>query len=94
MSNEKTTLYLNPQVKKNVQYYAIRDNLSLSQIVNEKLVEYLEDMIDSHEFQKAKRDNTDDYIPIEQAIKELGLSVDEIRSKALEKRAKTTQPDC
>lgn len=95
MSNEKTTIYLNPQIKKNVQYYAIQHNSSLSEIINDKLVEYLEDMIDVQEFDKAKRENKkEDFIPLNQAIKELGLSVNEIRSKALEKRAETTGEDC
>lgn len=94
MSNEKTTIYLDPKIKKNVQHYAIQNNSSLSEIINKKLIEYLEDMIDSHEFEKAKLENKDGYIPIEQAIRELGLSVDEIRSKALEKRSETADKNC
>lgn len=49
---DKTTLYLDPRVKKSAQYYALRDDRSLSDIVNEQLQEYIEDLADSAEVAK------------------------------------------
>lgn len=45
-TTEKTTIYLDPKVKKSVQYYALRDDSSLSQIINTQLEAYIEDMAD------------------------------------------------
>jgi predicted DNA-binding protein len=84
-SNEKTTIYLNPKIKKSVQYYALRDSSSLSAIINEKLYEYLEDMADIAALEEA-RNNGEDMLSIEQVIKELGLDSDKVRSKAQKKR--------
>ena len=47
ISSEKTTIYLDPKVKKSVQYYALRDDSSLSKIINDRLSDYLEDMADT-----------------------------------------------
>lgn len=80
-SSEKTTIYLNPKIKKSVQYYALRDDSSLSKIINTKLEEYLEDMADIAALEKTK--NTGEtFISLEQAAKELGFDIDEIRNKA------------
>jgi predicted DNA-binding protein len=89
-TNEKTTIYLNPKIKKSVQYYALRDASSLSAIINEKLFEYLEDMADIAALEEARKDG-EDFVSLEQAIKELGLNADEIRSKAQIERQKTTK---
>jgi predicted DNA-binding protein len=58
MSNlsEKTTIYLNPKTKKSVRYYAVRDDKSVSEIINEKLNEYLEDQEDIADAEKARND--------------------------------------
>ena len=61
--NEKTTIYLNPKIKKSVQYYALRDASSLSAIINEKLFEYLEDMTDIVALEEA-RDDVEDFVSI------------------------------
>lgn len=88
--NEKTTIYLNPKIKRSVQYYALRDSSSLSAIINEKLLEYLEDMADSAALEEARNDG-DEFVSIEEAIKELGLNIDEIRNQAQKERIKTTK---
>ncbi len=46
-ASEKTTVYLDSRVKRGVQYYALRDNSSLSKIINDRLIEYLEDEADA-----------------------------------------------
>lgn len=80
-TNEKTTIYLDPRIKKSVQYYALRDDSSLSQIINDRLYEYLEDMADIAALEEARNDG-EEPIPFEQAVKELGLDLDEIQRKA------------
>lgn len=87
-TNEKTTIYLDPKIKKSVQYYALRDDRSLSAIINERLFEYLEDMADTTALKEA-RDSNDIYEPFEKFVKDLGLDFDEIRSKAEVERQKT-----
>lgn len=56
MSNlsEKTTLYLNPYVKKFLQLKALQENRSMSDIVNDEFAELLEDLEDSYELSKRK----------------------------------------
>ena len=90
ISNEKTTVYLDPRVKKSVKYYAVRDERSLSDIINEKLFEYLEDMADLAALKEAKKDG-EEFIPFEQVLSELGLDLDEIQTTAQAERKKTTK---
>lgn len=68
-TTEKTTIYLDPQVKKGVQYYALRDNTSLSQIINTQLEEYIEDMTDVAEV--AKRMKHPEFVPWEEVKRQL-----------------------
>jgi hypothetical protein len=88
ISNEKTTLYIDPRIKRGVQFYALRDRRSLSAIVNEKLLEYLEEMADSAAIEMRKDEPT---IPFEDVVKGLGFSLDEIRSQAKKERPKRTK---
>lgn len=88
VSNKKTTIYLDPKIKKSVQYYALRDDRSLSALINERLVEYLEDMADITALQDA-RNSKDEFVMFEKFVEDLGLNVDEIRSKAQVERQKT-----
>jgi predicted DNA-binding protein len=87
--NEKTTIYLDPKIKKSVQYYALRDARSLSAIINDRLIEYLEDMADISALEET-RNSKDEYVPFEKFVQELGIDFDEIRSKAQIEHQKTT----
>ena len=84
-SNEKTTLYLDPRVKRNVQLYALRDRRSLSDIVNESLLVYLEGMADLAAVKEREGEPTESF---EHVVKELGFSLDEIRDTAKKERTK------
>jgi predicted transcriptional regulator len=86
--NEKTTIYLDPRIKKAAQYYALRDASSLSQIINEKLFEFLEDQADIAALTVAHAEEGD-FVSLDQVITELALDPDEIRSQAEAERAKT-----
>jgi len=88
ISNEKTTIYLDPKLKKSVQYYALRDDRSLSDIINQKLFEYLEDMADLAAIKDAKDEPT---VPFNQVLKELGLDLNEIRHRIKKERPKAAK---
>ncbi len=86
-TRERTTVYLDPKIKKSVQYYALRDDSSLSEIINERLFEYLEDMADIAAIEEARKE-PGDFIPLEQVVKELGFDIDEIRRHSEAERKK------
>ncbi len=81
VSNEKTTIYLDPKVKKSVRYYAVRDDKSLSQIINDQLFEYLEDQEDIAAAEVARSDG-EQPVSFEDALKDMGISLDEIQTRA------------
>jgi hypothetical protein len=43
---QRTTVYLNPYVKKYLQHEAVEQNKSISELINEQLAELLEDAED------------------------------------------------
>lgn len=79
-TNEKTTIYLDPKVKKSVRYYALRDSRSLSDIINQKLHEYLEDMADAAALDEARK-HPEEYVSFEHVVEELGLNLHEVHDK-------------
>ncbi len=44
---ERTTVYLNPYVKKYLQHEAVEQNKSISELINDQLTELLEDAEDA-----------------------------------------------
>ncbi|HEX9153247.1 MAG TPA: hypothetical protein VF809_00320 [Candidatus Saccharimonadales bacterium] len=88
ITNEKTTLYIDPRIKRGVQFYALRDKRSLSDIVNEKLFEYLEDMADCAVIEARKGEPT---TPFEEVAKGFGFTLDDVRDQIQEKRAKRAE---
>lgn len=79
MSNlsEKTTIYLNPTVKKFLQHKAVAENRSLSDIVNEQFSDMLEDLSDIKETEKRRSEET---VSFEKVLQELGLTYDQLRN--------------
>lgn len=79
MSNsptEKTTLYLQPGVKKFLQHKAIEEDSSMSEIVNDMI----EDMLDSVWLAKNKETIlAEGTISSEEMMKQLGLSYEDLR---------------
>ncbi len=53
---EKTTIYLNPYVKKFLKLKAANENSTLSKIINEEFADLLEDMEDAYELAQCKTD--------------------------------------
>lgn len=80
MSNsttEKTTLYLQPAVKKYLQHKAIEDDMSMSEIVNVMV----EDMLDSIWLAKhGKELHSQPTVSFEEALAEAGLTYDDLRN--------------
>lgn len=78
MSNlsQKTTIYLEPSVKKFLQHKAIAESRSLSEVINEQFADMLEDLLDIKEIEKRRGEQA---IPFEEALKELGLTYDQLR---------------
>ena len=79
--NEKTTVYLNPRIKRGTQYYALLDDSSLSEIINATLADYLEDQADIRAAREALADD-EAAISFSQAAKELGFNAHDIRRTA------------
>lgn len=79
MSNlsEKTTIYLNPTVKKFLQHKAVAENRSLSDIVNEQFSDMLEDLNDIKETEKRRSEET---VSFEKVLQDLGLTYDQLRN--------------
>lgn len=79
MSNlsEKTTIYLNPTVKKFLQHKAVAENRSLSDIVNEQFSDMLEDLSDIKETEKRRSEET---VSFEKVLQDLGLTYDQLRN--------------
>lgn len=79
--SEKTTIYLEPSVKKSVQYYAVRDDKSLSKIINDRLSEYLETQEDIANAEKARCDG-DQIVSFEEVLNDLGIDINALQDRA------------
>lgn len=81
MSNlsEKTTIYLDPFVKKFLQHKVIAESRSLSGVVNDQFADMLEDLNDIKAIEKRRGEQT---IPFEEVLRDLGLTYDDLRSLA------------
>ncbi len=79
MSNlsEKTTIYLDPFVKKFLQHKAVAESRSLSDVINEQFADMLEDLSDLKEIENRRGEQA---IPFEKVLHDLGLTYDQLRS--------------
>lgn len=76
-TSDKTTIYLDPMVKKFLQHKAIEEDTSISAVINNMLEEELEDILLAKDLDKIRREPT---ISFEQMLEELGLTYDDLRS--------------
>jgi hypothetical protein len=74
--SEKTTIYLNPYVKKFIQHKAIAESRSVSDVINEQFADMVEDLDDIKEIEKRRGEPT---VPFEVVLNELGLTYDQLR---------------
>ena len=79
MSNlsEKTTIYLNPNVKRFIRHKAVAEDRSVSDVINDQFAEMLEDLDDIKEIDKRRGEPS---IPFENVLKELGVTYEQLRS--------------
>ena len=73
---DRTTVYLNPYVKKFVQHKAVEENRSFSSVVNNKLADLLEEL--ANQGATSKRSNKS-AARFEGVLKKAGLSYDDLR---------------
>lgn len=69
--SEKTTIYLNPYVKKFIQHKAVAEGQSVSEIVNDYFADMLEDLEDIKEIEKRRKEPT---VSFEDVLKDSGLT--------------------
>lgn len=54
--SERTTVYLNPYVKKFLQFRAVQEDRSVSELVNDRFADMLEDFEDLKEVERRKNE--------------------------------------
>ncbi len=79
MSNlsDKTTIYLNPSVKRFLQHKAVTERRSVSEIINEEFADMLDDLDDLKEIDNRRNE---DVVPFEAVLNELGLTYDDLQN--------------
>jgi len=73
---DRTTVYLNPYVKKFVQHKAIEESRSISSVINNKLADMLDDLA-SEKVRGIRK--TESATRFESVLKKAGLSYDDLR---------------
>ena len=79
MSNlsAKTTIYLNPNVKRFIQHKAVAEGRSVSDIINDSFEDMLEDLEDIKEIEKRRGEPS---VSFDEVLKDLGLTYDDLQS--------------
>jgi hypothetical protein len=79
MSNlsAKTTIYLDPMVKKFLKHKAVAESRSLSDVINDQFADMIEDLSDIKEIEKRRGEQA---VSFEEVLADLGLTYDQIRS--------------
>ena len=75
--SDKTTIYLNPLVKKFISHKAIEDGTSVSAVINEHFADLLEDLSDVAEVEKRRGEPT---VSFDDILKDLNLTYDDLQS--------------
>jgi len=74
--SEKTTVYLNPYVKKFIQHKAVAEGRSVSEIINDLFADMAEDLEDIKEIENRRGEPA---VPFEVVLQKLGLSYEQLR---------------
>ncbi len=72
----KTTVYLEPVVKKFIQHRAIAEDRSVSELINDYLADMIEDLSDIKDIEYRRQEPTDS---LEHILKDLNLTYDDLR---------------
>lgn len=75
--SSKTTVYLNPKVKKFIQHKAVEEDRSVSDIINDQFADMLEDLDD---LRVIKERHDESSVTFEDVLSELGITYDQLRS--------------
>ncbi|HEY1645099.1 MAG TPA: hypothetical protein VGF75_01800 [Candidatus Saccharimonadales bacterium] len=75
--SSKTTIYLNPKVKKFIQHKAVAEDTSVSDIINDQFSDMLEDLEDIQTIHERRGEPS---VSFDVALKELGLTYEQLRS--------------
>lgn len=68
--SEKTTIYLNPYVKKFIKHKAVAENRSVSEIINDYFHDMLEDLDDIKTIRERRGEET---VSFDEVLRDLGL---------------------
>ena len=74
---DRTTVYLDPVVKKFIQHKAVSEGSSVSEIINDHFADMLADLEDVEHIKTARCEKTDSFDAV---LSELGLTYDDLRN--------------
>ncbi len=74
--SDKTTVYLNPLVKRFLQHKAVEQKMSVSEIINDHFADLVDDLADITVAEKRRAEPT---VPFAEVLKELGLDYNDLR---------------
>ena len=75
-NNEKTTIYLNPYVKKYIQHKAVEEDTSVSEIINTAFANKVAGLRDKSQLARRRKEPT---ISFDNLLEDLGLTYDDLR---------------
>lgn len=75
-TSDKTTIYLNPVVKKFLQHKAVEEDTSISDLINERIEEEMTEQKLGALLEKRSKELT---LSFEDMMKELGLTYEDLR---------------
>ena len=75
--NQKTTIYLDPNIKKFLQHKSVEEKRSMSEIINLHVADYFQDIEDNKQIQKRRKEET---LSFEEVLSKAGLTFDDLRS--------------
>lgn len=76
-TREKTTIYLNPRVKKFIQHKAVEERSSLSEVINDYFADMLEDLDDLQDIESRRGEPT---VSFDDVLKRAKLTYEDLRS--------------
>jgi hypothetical protein len=74
--SSRTTVYLDPAVKRFIQHKAVAEGRSVSDIINANFADMLEDLQDIKTIRQRRAEPT---VPFEKVLQDLGLTYDDLR---------------
>lgn len=76
-TSEKTTIYLNPMVKKFIKHKAVEEDSSISEVINDYFADMLEDLDDIKDVEARRGEST---VSFDEVLGRAGLTYEDLRS--------------